>query len=251
MPFVIRGRLKGDKEVVAALNLMPEIYFQELRTWFKNERANVLGGPDAKGKKRTGYREILSRKRRRRREGTWSKKVTHLFKGFIPFSKKLDRLKLTMGILGTGRHQLKLALEKMQTGGTITSGKQMPVPIYKNLKEIGYEGPWSKGNVHGRMKSKAFGAVDRIFHTVGRRGLVPIRDGSRTLYFDPNSRKKRGDGFKKSGLMFMGLHGVRIKKTLTGRYDLIARFERMQGAILSRGQTAVDRATRRVEKKLA
>jgi len=249
MAFIIKGRLKNDKKVREALSLAPEIYFGELRDWFKNERANVLGGPDAKGKKRRGLRNFLSDKKHVARRGsgdTWSKKVTHLYKGFIPYVKKLDKLKLTMGILGTGRHQLKLALEKQQTGGTITSSKQMPVPIYKNLKDThNYSGPWSAGNVHGRMRSKAFRYIRRF------KGLVPIRDGSRTLYFDPESKKKRGDGFKRSGLMFMGLHGIRVKKTLKGRLDLLARFDKMQPAIMSHGRTAVDRATRKVQKKFS
>ena len=245
MGFVIKGRLKNDKEVRDAFSRAPKIYFGELRDWLRNERANVLGGKDADGKHRRGLRDFLSDKKLRRRGGSWSKKVTHLFKGSIPFSKNLNKMKLTMGILGTGRHQLKLALEKQQTGGTITSSKQMPVPIYRNLKDIGYTGPWSVGNVHGRMRSKAFRYIRR-FH-----GLVPIRDGSRTLYFDPESKRKRGDGFKKSGLLFLGLHGVRIKKSLTGRLDLLARFDKMQPAIMSHGRTAVDRATRKVQKKFS
>jgi len=235
---LIKGRLKGDKEIVRALTFAPEDYFAGLRGWLKDERVKVVGTK----KSTKGYKKILSNKPLRRRKGTWSKKVTGLFKGHIPFAKKIDDLKLEMGIFG--KHKLHRALEMMQTGGTISSSRRMVIPIYKNLKKIGYEGPWSHGSAKTRMRSKAFRFIRRF------RGLATIDAGGKTLFFDKESRKRRGKGYKKSGLLFIGLHGIRIKRQFTGRYDLIQRFKTMQPAIINRGQTAVDKSTRQVEGKM-
>ena len=223
------------------------IYFAELRRWLTSERAKIVGTP----RSTRGYKKILANKKLRKRSGRWSRKVTGLFKGYIPRVKRLGDLSLTMGILGRGaKHQLRRAMELLQTGGAISNRKYMPVPVYKNLARIGYTGPWAKGDVHTGLKSKAFSVFNQVqFAEEGKR-LVGIKSGGKMLYFDTRERKKRGEGFLKRGLMFIGLHGVRVKRQFSGRYDLYARFDRMLPAAIKRGQTAVDRATAKVQRKM-
>lgn len=246
MAFIISGRVKGDKEVARALAYAPEIYFAALREWLGKEREKIVGSK----KSTSGYKKILAGKRRRKREGTWSTTMTGLFKGHIPRVKRIGELSLKMGVLGRSKNQLRKALEMMQTGGTISSPRQMPVPIYKNLANVGYKGPWSRGSVYDRMTSKAFAFFNRVqFADEGRR-LVAIKSGRRTLYFDKKQKKSRGQGFPQRALLFMGLHRIRIKRQFVGKYNLFTRFDRMVPASIKRGQTAVDRATRIVEKKM-
>jgi len=245
MAFIIRGRVKGDKEVAKALAYAPEVYFGALRTWLKKERVKIVGTK----KSTKGYKRVLANKRRRNRDGTWSTQVTGLFKGHIPHVNKIGDLSLKTGILGKSKHQLRRALEMMQAGGVITSSKQMPVPVYKNLAKIGYHGPWSRGSVYKGMTSKAFAFYNRVKFADEGRQLVAIKNGGRTLYFDKNQRTKTGR-FPRSALLFMGLHKIRIKRQFIGRYDLYARFDRMVPASIKRGQTAVDKATRIVERKM-
>jgi len=254
MAFEIRGKVKGDKEVVRALNRAPEIYFGVLRDWLKNERANFLGGKDAKGKKRRGYRDILASKSLRKRSGSWSRRVTGLFKGYMPFVKKINDLKLTMGVLGKSKHQLQRALELLQTGGTVTSHRVMPIPIYKNLERIGYTGAMSMGSVKTGMKSKA------LRNLMITRGITTIKKDGRMYFFDrrgirshgkAKGRGYQGAGFRKEDLLFIGVRSIRVKKQLSGRYDFYGRFNRMNPAMINRGQVAVDRATKKVERKYA
>lgn len=253
MAFEIRGRLKGDKAVVRALNKTPRIFLAVLSEWMRNERAKMLGGKDAKGRKKKGYRDILARKSLRysRASGgrsTWSRRVTGLFKGYVPHAKNINDLRLKMGVISRSKHQLVRALEMLQTGGGISSaGKQMIVPMYKNLARINYTGPWSSGNVKTGLKSKAFAKF------VGMNRLVAIKKHGRIYYFDRQAtegpkRGFKGSGFLKKNLLFMGLFGVRVKRQLKGRYDFYARFNRMQGPMVKRGQTAVDKATKKVER---
>jgi len=249
MSFEIKGRVKGDKEVVSALNRAPNTFFFSLRGWLTDERANMLGSKnykDSRGKTRHGYRDMLASRKLKKREGTWSRKVAHLFRGSVPFAKNINNLRLTMGVLGRSKHQLQRAMEMLQTGGTIRSGSQMPVPMYKNLAAIGEHGPWSTGDVRTGLKSKIF----RKLASAGR--LVGVKRGGKVFYFDKNKmqggRKWKKTGFNKSALLFMGLHGIRIKRLFTGRLDFYNRFDKMQSSMVRRGQTAVDKATKRVEK---
>jgi len=252
MAFDIRGKIKGDKAVVRALNRSPQIFFLTLKDWLKNERANMLGGKDSKGKKRKGYRDILARKslrysRTNRGRSTWSRRVTGLFSGHIPFVKDIRSLNLRMGVLSRTKHQLVRALELLQTGGGISATKQMIVPMYKNLQRIGYTGPWSGGNVKSGLTNKAFGKF------INDNRLIAIKKGGKVFYFDKQAtegpkRGYKGSGFRKSNLLFMGLFGVRVKRQLKGQYDFYGRFDRMQSPMVKRGQTAVDRATKKVEK---
>jgi len=254
MAFEIKGKITGAKAVVRALNSSPRIFLATLSVWLRNERAKMLGGKDARGSKKKGYRDILARKSLRYgRSGkggrsTWSRKVAGLFKGYMPHAKSINDLMLKMGVISRSKHQLVKALELLQTGGGISAaGKQMIVPMYKNLMRINYTGPWSSGSVKTGLKSKAFAKF------AGMNRLIAIKKNGRIYYFDRQAtegpkRGYKGSGFLKKNLLFMGLFGVRVKRQLKGRYDFYARFNRMQSPMVKRGQTAVDRATKKVER---
>lgn len=248
MAFIIKGKVKGDKEVARALAYAPEVYFAALREWLGKERDKIVGTK----RSTKGYKKVLRNKPKRFGRGKgWDRRVTGLFKGHIPRVKKIGDLSLKMGVLGRTKHQLRKAMELLQTGGTISSSKQMPVPIYKNLeKSYGFKGPWSKGSVYSGMTSKAFAIFNRTWFADEGNKLVGIKSGRRTLYFDKSQMRDKGRRFPRSALLFMGLHGVRIKRQFVGRYDLYARFDRMVGASIKRGQTATDKATRVVERKM-
>jgi hypothetical protein len=238
----IQGRLKGDKEVIAALNRAPGTFLFQLRRWLEDERANMLGGKDSTGKIRKGYREILSNIPAKKKGRKWSKRVSNLFKGSIPYVKNINDLKLSMGLLSRKRHQLQTALEFLGEGGTITSSRKMPVPFIRNIRSSGYSAGMSMGSVKTGLKSKAF----KFFMDNDR--LTRIEDGGVTLWFDKNKRLKRGDGFRENALLFIGLRGVKVEKRLVGRRDFFARWDRISMASVNRGQTAVDKAVRQVDR---
>ncbi len=240
--FEIKSSIKGDKEVIAALNEFPKLFMGVTRTWLKNERAQFLGGKDAKGKIRSGgYRNLLMKKSLRRRGGTWSGRMAGLFKGVIPFANNINDLKLKMGILARP-HQLIRALEFLFEGGTITSTKEMPVPIYKNLAEKGYRGPWSIGNVRSGLASKAFARF------IAQDRLVRISKGNRALYFDKRARNVGGT-FDRKDLLFIGVHSIKVRRTLKGALDFYRKFDRAFPRMVRRGQKAVDKAVDRAGKK--
>lgn len=239
---VVGGKLIGARELASSMKYYPRIYLAVMSDWMRDERARFLGGPNSKGVRKRGFRDILQSKPKKGRGKGWSSQITGLFKGYMPKVSKMDDLRVTMGIIGTSRHQLRRAIELFETGGTITSSKMMPVPIYKNLSKIGYTGPWSMGNVHSGLKSKAFAKF------ANDERLTMIQSGDAKLFFDKKARLKGGK-FPKSGLLFMGVHSVKIGKMFTGRYDFYGRFDKMTPKFIDRGQKAVDRASRKVAKK--
>ncbi len=239
---VVGGKLIGARELASSMRYYPKIYLAVMSDWMRDERARFLGGPNSKGVRKRGFRDILQSKPKKGRGKGWFSQVTGLFKGYMPKVSKMDNLRVAMGILGTSRHQLRRAMELLETGGTISSSKMMPVPIYKNLAKIGYTGPWSMGNVHSGMKSKAFSKY------VNAERLTMIQSSDAKLYFDKKARLKGGK-FPKSGLLFVGVHSVKISKIFIGRYDFYGRFDKMTPKFIARGQKAVDRASRKVAKK--
>ncbi len=239
----LKGRLIGGDRLIKAINFMPKEFIGNLAVWLQNERGRFLGGKGARGKHfKGGFTNSLAKKKRKKRDGAWSKRVTRLFKGNIPFARRVNDLSLTMGIIGK-KHQLKRAMEFLSTGGTISSSREMPVPHYKNLAAIGFKGPFSEGSVNTGLRSKAF----RKFADSGK--LVGLRIGGNTFYFNKEGKRNKRGRFSRKDLLFMGLHGVTVRKTLIGRFDLENQFNKKQGKMIERGQRAIDRATKKVERK--
>jgi len=228
--------MTGEKEVLRALGVAPKVFLRYMHAWMSDERARFVGGKDSKGRTRKGYRGILSRKRLAKRDGTWSRRVAHLFKGYVTNPRNIGGLMMRCGVGLNSNNQMVRAVWKLQEGGNITSGgKQMPVPIYRNLARIGVTSGFHKSKAFSRLASQG--------------KLVGVKDGGRVYYFDPESKKKRGKGFLKSGLLFIGVFGVRVSRMFTGRYDFYGRFDRMLPAMISRGQGVVDRAATSVNRR--
>lgn len=241
---IIQGKVKGTKEVIEALNFMPETFLKRLHVWLQDEKGRFLGTRGYRGKVyKSGFRQSLAKKRLKRRDGTWAKQVAGLFSGKVPYATSIGRLKLTMGILPK-KHQLKRAMEFLAEGGSITSAKEMPVPMYRNLAAIGYRGPFFGGNVHSGLTSKAF----RKFASQNR--LAPIKKGGVTYYFNNEADRNAKGKFNREDLLFMGVHGVTVRKTLTNRFDFERRFYAKKSKMIERGQKRVDLAARAVERAI-
>jgi hypothetical protein len=231
----IKGRLRGEREVQRALHAALRVFLRFFKAWLRDERARFVGGPDSRGRKRQGFRDILARRRLKSRQGTWSRQMAHLFKGYVEDAKRIEDLLFKAGVGLRSQHQMIRALWRLQEGGTIRSQKQMPVPVYRNLA-------LRMGIRSGFHKAKAF-------RRLARKGqLVGIKEGGRVYYFDPESKRKSGRGFLKSGLLFVGLFGIRVPKMFVGRYDFYARWNRMLPAMLNRGQGVADRAATAVDR---
>jgi len=244
MADIITGKVTGVKELVFALNFMPKKFLTRLHVWLQNEKGRFLGTKGYRGKVyKSGYRQSLAKKRLKGRDGMWAKQVAGLFSGKVPYTTSINNLKLTMGILPK-KHQLKRAMEFLSEGGSITSSKEMPIPMYRNLSSIGYSGPFFGGNVNSGLTSKAF----RKFASGNK--LAPVKKGGITYYFNKDAKRNAKGQFNREDLLFMGVHGITVRKTLTGRFDFENKFYRQKGKMIERGQKRVDLAVREVERTI-
>jgi hypothetical protein len=238
MDLGITGKVNGAADVARLMSIAPGLYMRYLRAWLVDERARFLGGKDSKRQQRPGYRGALAAKRHAwRRGGTWSKRITNLFKGYVN-GTALDNLQLRMG-LGLGHpNKLTRALELMATGGTTSSNKYMPVPMYANLAKAGYTGPWHEGSAKTGLRSLAF----KNLMAAGR--LVMVPHGDTELFFDKDQARRRGSGYKRGSLLFMGVKGIKIRSQLAGRFDFYGRWATAAQTVQGRGEGVVDRATK-------
>jgi len=236
--LVLKGKVRGANEVARGMALAPRVYTRFCYAWFLDERGRFLGGRGSRSKVFKGYRGILGRKPRRRRKGKWPPQLIGLFKGYVNQSRRIQGMSLRMGAGLNRRTQMHKAIEAQMEGALITSSREMPVPIYRNIQAAG-------GPARGYWKGKVFKRA------LMYKRLVRIRDGRRSLYFLKTGRRtsRTGRRFLRRALMFVGMHTIRLRPTLTGRYDFFARWSRAVPKVLLRGQGMMDRATKAVLEK--
>ena len=228
MAFLLTGKLKGDREITRALGMAPGVFVRFLSAWLADERARFVGGKNSKGVSRPGYRNLLSNRRLRNREGTWARQIAHLFKGYVTNDGTLKSLSMRAGVGLRHPNKMTRAMEMLATGGTVGGPKEMPVPVYRNLARRGITKGFSNAKVFKRLLAAG--------------ELIGIRSVSgNTLYFDKNNLTKRGKP-RKAGLLFIGMHSITIPALLTGRYDFEERWNKMIPAIMQRGRGVTDRA---------
>lgn len=233
MAFILKGKVTGDKELVKALNKAGPLFVRYLAAWLQDERARFIGGKNSKGKIYPGFRSLLAHKRLAGRTGTWSRRVTHLFKGYMPLARRIADLKLTMGVGLQHPVQMHRALWFLAQGGRISSAKEMPIPIYRNLEEqLGI--------------SKGFSGAKAFKRLLGNGELFGVRKNGRTLYFNYN-RRTETNRVRRSKPLFVGVHGITVAPQLVGRFDFYRRWEQAVPKLMERGAAVTDRAARAVE----
>lgn len=234
MAFIIRGSVRGEREVVRALARAEPVFVRHLGGWLGDERARFLGGKNRRGKSYRGYRELLGGKRRAGgRPGTWSRRITSQFKGYMAEAAKIQDLRLTMGVGLQHPKRIHEAIWMLAEGGSTTSAKQMPIPIYRNLVAAGIPVRATGGKVFAGLLHE------------GR--LYGVRKGGKVYYFDTQRQTARGR-VRETKPLFIGVHGVSIPAQLTGRYDFYARWSAAQAGLIGRGEKAIDKAVAAVDK---
>jgi hypothetical protein len=212
-----------DSRVKLALDKAPHIFINEINHWLNKERVNFLGFSVKGGKAKSdggGIRGKLLNKARYGRPGGWSPGVVGQFKSFIRDKNTLHP-KMTMQYADNS--PLKKAMEFQEHGGGITNSKFMPTPAYSLLRESGV--------VEGFYKHfKASAAAG---------DLVPIRprDNPGLLYWFSKKYKQ---------LQFIGRKRITVKK----QFDFHATWAKRQSKAMARGEQAIYRAVRLVEKMI-
>ena len=221
--------LYDPSRVLFAFRKAPEVFADAVDFWLNKERVAFLGKSTKKDTSSTkGIRGKLLHKPlfggaglRGNSQG-WSPQVVGQFKSF---KKEKDSLNVSL-TMEFARGPLEPAMQLLETGGAISSSKFMPIPMYRNLAQIGITKRYYK-----EFQERA---------AAGQ--LIPIhpKGDSDTLLWFYNR-------FGKKILAFVGKKNLRVHK----QFDFHRTWETRLTSVMQRGQKAMDTATRKVERMIA
>lgn len=206
----ITGKVTNADVVKKMINRAPEVYRKSILSWMLKERDSFVGS----GKKDGVFRKKLLRKKTLA-GSYWQLKVVRTFKGWLVDSEKMS-MALEMGFPTTKNRKIHAVLESLTKDHTISSSKYMPVPVYKNLKDV-------------KTVSKYFKRKTDLGE------LNIVRDANTLLYFDKKGSKE---------LLFIGTKSIRVKK----QFDFRADFSKRMPNIIKRYGEMIDKATLKAEK---
>ena len=199
------GAKVDTKQVLELMDKAPGRFAKVVRKWLMNEGAGFTGS-----RKKTGsFRRSLSRKKHKGREGTWDDSIGRMFKFYVTprtIWKDFTSMQMTAGIMGEGK--TKEGIKLLQTGGSISSPKYMPVPVWSNLTAAG-------------ITKDAPGTFKR-WAAAGK--LEYIIKGGRVYWFYNDK------------LVFRGVKRITVKK----QFDFFGAWAKRKTAAVLRGQKRVE-----------
>jgi len=213
----------------------PGAFYKAIRHRMYSERKRYIGNRSSpEGRFR---RELLNKRHSGTgifaRKGKWPVNVARAAKGYLSGAESINNMFMRMGVGLKKQSGFTRGLALMDAAylGSRTihgGGKQMPIPVYKNLLKVQPTEP-----------STAF----RKLSAAGR--LIPINKCNKTLWFlrDGIGKHKEQRGrFKPSALLFVGTRSVTIKP----QFNFGGMFRAEMPAIINRAQNEIDGTVRRL-----
>jgi len=233
--------IEGIEEIQEALSKGYLRISNTAYEWIKDERDRLVGSKRGRSKKiRKGIRELIATKRRKGRSGVWGKGIAAQWKGKVFGNKdKIGSLRYEAGLFKS-KSGFKQGLINMHTGKTQSTKNFMVIPIYKNLRKIGFTGPFFKGFFSSGLKSKA---LQKLLS-----GLYIKIKGNKIYYYNKSAFNKKTGRFKKSDLLFIGTKNILVKRILTGKYDIRERFKNIVPKSLERGKKAISKTITKINR---
>lgn len=189
MELIIEGRKYNSDQVERMFAMAPQAMRRVVSGWMYRVKERYIGVKKKSGQKVGVYRRYLMRRKKTEGRGNYGLQYSGLFTGHVKKSKLLSGNRLEMGIPKNKKSGFIQGVRMRENGGgTIRSSKYMPVPIWKNLKGLGYES--NPRNAREQL-------MDRLFI---------IKSGGKLLYVDSKSK-----GSVYDRVMFVGKKSVRIK----------------------------------------
>jgi hypothetical protein len=216
--------------VLYAFRKAPAIFADDIDHWFNKERLSFLG---AKKNATSGIKGKLLHKEQWGRGDGWSPSIVGQFVSHKTYAGKLDA-SMTMGFAPGS--PMEDAMELLEKGGTSTSNKFMPIPVWDNLKESGMIMNQSYHTNTQESASNIFkemSAADSLFAVHGKNG---------NIYWLSKVFGNAREGFKPL-LLFVGKKTIKIKK----QFDFHKAWTKRYPKVMRRGEMAIFRATRKVE----
>jgi hypothetical protein len=240
---LVRVELIGSDRVQQMFTAAPRVFSRTLTHFLWRERKNFVGNKRHSG----SFRRTLERKKRKYREGTWSKAMGKGFTGSIDHPEGTGNMTLKMGISPKWQDRVPY-LSELSRGYTVTPKNRqwLIIPMYRNLLSVGLFGriggtgmgktkrTWSK--FMAAMSSA--GKLDQPFMYHGKLlffGDVPDKGGSH--------EKRRLHGLHRK-LLFVGVKRATVKQ----QFDFYKAFERRVPGVKNRIEKLIARTTMNLEK---
>ena len=206
--------LYDDSRVLFAFRKAPEIFADSIDHWMNKERLTFLGnGATGKGIRGKLLNKTLFADRiGRHGDGKWSPQIVGQF---VSYKRNKNKLDLEMTMEFADHSPMKPAMEILETGGTVSSDKFMPIPMYRNLAAAGVTG--------------------KFYENFKDMDLTPVKKNGSLYWF-----------YKYGGRMilaFVGKKRIRIHK----QFDFHNTWNRRYSSVMQRGQKMMDKATQKVE----
>jgi hypothetical protein len=226
--------------VAFAFKRAPGVFAEEVDYWLNKERMKFLGSQ--KNSSYTfGIKGKLRHKETAAGQAGWPENVVRNLSSYKEGKNTLS-VKMVMGLLKSDS-RLQTALDFLEKGGVVNSGKYMPVP---NLEALKYYG------VHNQFQAQEFFKT-----TFGKNQfqLVPGKNGNyHLLAWSGDVRAKylvrygRPDGVSAGNDRALLLFTLSKKAKIKKQFDFSKTWARRVPAVMNRGEAAIYRATRKVER---
>ena len=223
--------------VLFAFKKAPEVFGDEIDHWMNKERIGFIGKRSSPTST-AGIKGKLYHKETESGSPGWSPSFVEQLASVKENKGKLNA-KMIMGLIGPNAHMHNV-MEFFEQGGIINSGKFMPIP---NLEALKYYG------VHNQKQ-----AADFYKTTFGNKNfqLVPGSDGDYYLLsggagITPDRLARHGAPAPGKMLLYTLSKKAKVKK----QFDFTKKWNKRVPSIMRRGDQAIFRATRRVEKAIS
>jgi len=218
-----------------AFQQMPHVFAEEIDHWLNRERMKFIG---TKKKNYTfGIKGKLYHTETEAGKEGWPANFVEQLASFKDNPKTLSA-RMTMGLLSNNK-RLVSAMELFEKGGVINTGKFMPVP---NLEALKYYGAYNQKQAYEFFKD-----------SMGKRGFTLMRGANGNYYVTSTGSDVAEHRLEKHGplsgnrmLLFTLSKKAKIKK----QFDFTKRWAKRIPAVMLRGEQAIFRATRKIERIL-
>lgn len=238
----LMSKVTGVEDVNETLDGMPPLFRGAVKHWIFSERKRYYDKfkkSIARQKHNAGAPSMF------RSGGTWKPQVAGPFHK-ISLDESGNTQSAEIGLQDGGNKPVspgfrrRLAMMEETTGGSdmVSSGKYMTIPLVKNLAKNSA----AQRDLGGLALNRRTGAR-WLRNLISSHSITAIKKNGTMYYFD-NDMEKRGGGFKKAALLFIGKKAVKLRK----RINFIRGYEERKDAAVDNFVTKINRLLRNVSR---
>jgi hypothetical protein len=226
-----------DSRVRYAFDKAPEVFAREIDHWLNIERVGFLGKTAKDTESTRGIRGRLYHKQTKFGGVGWPRSMVGQLKSYKE-NKGSIAAQIVMGLTGSNEEKNK-AMELFESGGLLSAGKYMRIP---NIEALRYFGVYQQSQAEQFFKD----------HLKGFQMVQSRRNPGNIVYLASMSSvdQRHREKFGAPTADMMPVFTLSKKAKIHKQFDFINTWRKRAEKALSRGEQAIYRATRKVEKMI-